>query len=65
MSRTHRGSKGPGYDYWASRLSPGHPGEGHGAYAKRRTHRRERQKAKAALRREQEPDTLNMLQWGR
>jgi hypothetical protein len=44
MSRTQKGSKAPGYEYWGKR-----PGSGHfapGKYAKRVTHKAERQQGK-------------------
>lgn len=40
MSRTYRGEKGPGHEYWKSRLCPG--GETPGRWTKRQTHRKER-----------------------
>lgn len=40
MSRTNKGSKGPGHEYWASRLDKG--GEAPGRETKRLTHRKER-----------------------
>jgi hypothetical protein len=46
MSRTKKGSKGPGYDYWGKRpLS----GCGHGKLIKVETHRKERKIAKVDL----------------
>lgn len=50
MSRTIKGSKGPGYDYW-SRRHPGNGIIGHGKKVKKRTHKYERQKAKEECRR--------------
>lgn len=45
MSRSRKGSKSPGYDFWSRR--PGNKGGGgSGPYAKLLTHRRERQKNK-------------------
>ena len=44
MSRTRRGSKGPGYDFWSRRP---HSGAGYGREVKKRTHRTERREAKA------------------
>lgn len=44
MSRTQKGSKAPGYEYWGKR-----PGSGYfapGKYAKRVTHKAERQQGK-------------------
>lgn len=41
MSRTHKGSKPVGYDFWSARpFNRG--GGGSGAYAKKRTHKAER-----------------------
>ncbi len=41
MSRTKKGAKGPGYDYWTAR--PGnHGSQGYGPDVKKRTHRLER-----------------------
>lgn len=40
MSRTKKGGKGPGYEYWKSRLHP--QGETPGRLTKRLTHRKER-----------------------
>lgn len=49
MSRTIKGSKGPGYDYWSRRANSGKwltiPGE----YTKRITNRRERRKKNQEL----------------
>lgn len=48
MSKTRKGSKGPGYDYGGSRLSPRWtecPGPG----VKRRTHKKERREGKKEL----------------
>ena len=46
MSRTKRGSRPGGYDYWSKR--PGNSGgcAGHGPNAKKRTRRTERQRSK-------------------
>lgn len=53
MSRSKKGSKGPGYDYWTPR--PGNNGcQGYGPDMKRRTHRLERLEAKEQARKEQE-----------
>lgn len=46
MSRTKRGSKGPGYDYWSRRP---HSGNGHGPEVKRLCHSVERQQAKGQV----------------
>lgn len=45
MSRSKHGSKGPGHEYWASRLYPG--GEPPGRDTKQRTARKERRESKA------------------
>lgn len=45
MSRTHRGSKGMDFDFWASRANGGYC-EGYGSYPKRVAHRRERRGGK-------------------
>ena len=48
MSRTRKGSKGPGYEFWSKR-----PGKGRmssGPYAKLLTHRAERQEGKEEVR---------------
>jgi hypothetical protein len=51
MSRSKRGSKGPGYDYWTRRL--GNNGcQGYGPYVKRRTHRLERLESKKIVQKE-------------
>ncbi len=50
MSRTNRGSKGPGYDYMGQRAKSGDCG--YGPDVKRETHRIERARAKASLGRE-------------
>lgn len=44
VSRTRKGAKSPGSDFWSRRPFSG---LGHGPFAKRRTHRAERQRAKA------------------
>lgn len=43
MSRTNKGTPGPGKEYWKSRLHK--HGEVPGPYTKKRTHKAERQKA--------------------
>ena len=49
MSRSKRGEKGPGYDYWGKR--PGNKGgQSPGADVKKRTHKTERRRAKKELR---------------
>lgn len=50
MSRTKKGSKGPGYEYWKSRLH--RQGEKPGKKTKVITHQRERAIAKRAVRKE-------------
>ena len=47
MSRTHRGGKGAGYDYWGKRILSGTCG--YGKYVKKQTNKRERLKDKARL----------------
>ncbi len=47
MSRTYHRSKGPGFEYWASRLHPG--GEDPGRWTKTQTHRKERRDAKKQI----------------
>jgi hypothetical protein len=46
MSKTVKGKKAPGYEYWASRCSPGAGGEIPGRVTKKRTHKKERRVAK-------------------
>lgn len=56
MSRSKKGSKGPGYEYWAKR--PGNKGGGiPGRFSKKRTHKMERQCGKREVK-EQEKDLL-------
>lgn len=46
MSRTKKGAKGPGYEYWSKRPMAGHsPGK----KTKKLTHRKERAQAKETL----------------
>lgn len=52
MSRTNKGSKGPGYEYWASRLH--RYGEAVGRFTKMLTHRRERRRGKSEVREDPE-----------
>jgi hypothetical protein len=52
MSRTKRGSKGIGYDYWGRRALSGDCG--HGKEVKKITHRIERAREREMLRREEE-----------
>ena len=42
MSRTKRGSKLPGFEYWTARPGNEHGNQGCGKQAKRNTHRKER-----------------------
>lgn len=49
MSRTRKGGKGPGYDYWGRRALSG--GCGYGPKVKKATTRVERSRAKAAIQR--------------
>lgn len=49
MSRTKRGGKGPGYDYWGRRALSGDCG--YGPQVKKTTARMERARAKAAVKR--------------
>jgi hypothetical protein len=52
MSRTIKGAKGCGYDYWTRRL--GNNGmQGYGKDVKRRTHRLERLEGKRVCRRDE------------
>lgn len=55
MSRTYHKSKGPGFEYWASRLHPG--GEDPGRWTKTQTHRKERRDAKEQIKAEVLADT--------
>jgi hypothetical protein len=48
MSRTRKGSKGPGFEYWSAR--PGNRGGGLGKSFKKATHRVERQQNKQEAR---------------
>lgn len=55
MSRTKKGKKSPGYDYWGKRALSGDCG--HGAEVKQMTHKIERARAKQDLLREpREPE---------
>ena len=42
MSRTKRGSKPPGFEYWTARPGNEHGNQGYSKQAKRNTHRKER-----------------------
>jgi len=57
MSRTNRGEKGPGYDYWTSRL-PGPCGMIPGRQTKKWTARHERRKDKDKCRDPEEVDDV-------
>lgn len=48
MTRSIKGAKGPGYDFW-SRRPPNTGLQGHGPFAKLVTHRMERQIAKRSI----------------
>ena len=48
MSNTHKGSRGPGFEYWASRYK--HFGDKPGRVTKTLTHHKERRAAKDELR---------------
>ena len=50
MSRTHRGDKAPGYDFW-SRRNKGCKNGGYGKIRKKKTKRSERQLNKLASKR--------------
>lgn len=50
MSRSVKGSKGSGYDFWTRRPFNKHGANGYGPYAKKRTHRAERAEGKDAVR---------------
>lgn len=55
MSRTKKGSKSPGYDYWGKRALSGNCG--YGPEVKKLTHKIERAQAKQALLKEpREPE---------
>lgn len=46
MSRTIKGSKSPGYDYWTARPGNKHGISGYGKDVKKSTHKAERQQNK-------------------
>ncbi len=54
MSRSRKGSKGPGYDYWGRRALSGFCG--YGPQIKKETTRRERSRAKRKIR--ENPEAL-------
>lgn len=63
MSRTKKGQKGPGYEYWTKR--PGNkPGGIPGAFTKKKTHRLERQDNKETTKEEitQEEKSVDIIQ---
>lgn len=49
MSRTKKGGKPQGYEFWSARPGNKHGG-GRGAYSKTKTHRVERQQGKEEIR---------------
>lgn len=49
MSRTRRGEKSPGFEYWSKRPGNKHGAGGLGKDQKRRTHKAERQQGKRAI----------------
>lgn len=49
MSRSRKGSKGPGFDYWTTRLG-NNGAQGYGPDVKRHTHRLERLRDKKIVR---------------
>jgi len=48
MSRTKRGSKPPGFEYWTARPGNEHGNQGYGKQAKRNTHRKERREGRVS-----------------
>lgn len=54
MSRSKKGSKGPGYEYWSKRPIANQHGAVPGKETKKRTHRLERIEAKKQIKRERE-----------
>lgn len=50
MSRTRKGKKAPGYEYWSKRPGSNKSGSGPGRIAKTRTHRLERLEGKKQIR---------------
>lgn len=55
MSRSHKGSKSPGYDYWGKRK----PCMGYGPDIKKITHDKERMQAKEEIRDNMHDDTFD------
>jgi hypothetical protein len=47
MSRSYKGTKGPGYEYWGKRPGNQYGNSDVGASGKKHTHRKERQQNKA------------------
>ena len=54
MSRSKKGSKGPGHEYWSKRPIANQHGAVPGKWTKKRTHRLERLEAKKQTKRESE-----------
>jgi hypothetical protein len=62
MSRTSKGGKGGGYEYWTARpFNRG--GSRPGAYSKRRTHRAERQQGKQEAEQQQKDHAVEYPFW--
>lgn len=61
MSRSRKGSKGPGFDYWSKRpvkgTGPAGMANGHGPDVKRLTHRSERRLGKRDARQDDSSDS--------
>lgn len=61
MSRTRKGSKGPGFEYWSRRPTKFHYADP-GKETKRNTHRLERQEGKREAKQEEsEPDPVELF----
>lgn len=58
MSRTRKGSKGSGYDFW-SRRAGNYGANGHGSIAKQITHRKERVQNNRIIRQELKLATIS------
>lgn len=56
MSRTAKGGKSPGFDYWTRRKGNESRCAGYGPYVKLRTHRRERRIASTEVRKRLETE---------
>ena len=54
MSRTRKGNKGPGYDYWSRRMGNGSMCNAPGPVTKLDTHRKERQRDQRVARQEKD-----------